>query len=88
MPHKVTHSSVTSVIDHYDAVRKALEAMATHKNDTSCKSRGMLEQFSKGSTVLGLKLIIKVFSLLEQLNRSLQAESVTTSVCFKQWRPY
>lgn len=72
-------SSVTSVIDHYETVLTSLEMMAAQKTDTGCKSRGLLEQFNKGSTVLGLQLIIKVFTPLEQLNRSLQAQSATTS---------
>jgi hypothetical protein len=53
--------------------------MAAQKTDTGCKSRGLLEQFTKGSTVLGLQLIVKVFTALEELNHSLQARSATTS---------
>jgi hypothetical protein len=61
-------------VPHYLAVLKTLETIATQKNDTGGKSCGLLEEFSKESTILGLESINKVFLILEQLNNSQQAE--------------
>lgn len=72
-------SAVTSVLDQYAAVVSALDSMASDKGDSGVKCRGLLAHFNKGVTVLILKIVAAVFSVIEQLNRSLQAESATVS---------
>ena len=54
-----------------------LQTMASENGETGSKSRGLLAQFSKGQTLLGLKVCSAILVRLEQLNRSLQAKSAT-----------
>ena len=70
---------MTSVLDQYAAVLSALDSMASDKGDSGVKCRGLLAQFNKGVTVLILKIVVTIFSVIEQLNLSLQAESATVS---------
>lgn len=76
-------SPVSRVIDLYGIVLSSLEAMALLDSETAAKCNGLLEQFRKGVTLLGLKIALAVFSILEQLNRSLQAENATVSGMIK-----
>jgi hypothetical protein len=47
--------------------------------DTATKSAGLLDRFKQGSTILSLKICMKIFGLLEELNRSCQFTSGTVS---------
>ena len=72
-------SPVSHVLQNYAAVLSTLEAMADTNGETAAKCGCLLAQFRKGVTVLGLKIAVSVFSLLEQLNKSLQAKEATIS---------
>lgn len=47
--------------------------------DVATKAAGLLDRFREGTTILGLKMCLKVFGLLEELNRSCQYASGTVS---------
>jgi hypothetical protein len=49
------------------------------KCETATKAAGLLQQFIAAVTILGLKMAMKIFGPLEQLNRSLQSTSATLS---------
>ena len=68
------------VVDQYEVVLISLEDMSkTTDGDASTKAAGLLEFFQNGTTLLLLRIAVKVFGLLEQLNRSFQCTSGTTS---------
>lgn len=52
---------VTHVLKNYAAILSSLEAMAQTSGETAGKCGGLHEQFSKGVTVLGLKIAVSVF---------------------------
>ena len=71
--------SLNAVVDQYEVVLTSLEDMSkTTDGDASTKAAGLLEFFQKGTTLLVLRIAVKVFGLLEQLNRSFQCTSGTT----------
>jgi hypothetical protein len=77
-------SPVSFILQHYDSVLTSLETMTSLSNgETAAKSSGLLEQFRKGVTILGLKVAVAIFTLLELLNRSLQSEMATVSGMLK-----
>lgn len=72
--------SVTAVLDQYAAVLDSLEEIKiTATGEMATKASALLERFSNGKAVLGLKISRVVFGPLEELNRSLQASSYTIS---------
>jgi len=71
--------SVTAVLDQYEAVLNSLEEAASGTGEVATKAAGLLDHFSKGVTVLGLKIADVIFGPLEELNRSLQSTSITVS---------
>ena len=73
-------SAVSSVLDQYTVVLACLESYASEvTDDAAAKARGLLSQFQQGTTALGLKVAVLIFSRLEQLNKFLQSASVTVS---------
>ena len=72
--------ALQSVIDQYEAVLESLYDMSqSSSGEIATKASGMLDRFQEGQTLLLLNMALKVFSILEQLNRSLQSKSVTVS---------
>ena len=68
------------MLDQYDAVLCSLEEMSkTASGETATKASGLLDRFSTGKTILGMKIAVKVFGPLEELNRALQTSSYTVS---------
>jgi hypothetical protein len=73
-------SAVSSVLNQYAVVLASLESHSTEVTDeAAAKARGLLNQFQQGTTALGLKVSVQIFSRLEQLNKSLQSASATIS---------
>jgi len=73
-------SAVNSVLDHYAVVLASLETYASEVTDeAAAKASGLLNQLQQGTTALGLKVAVLVFSRIEQLNKSLQSASATVS---------
>lgn len=73
-------SAVSSVLDQYAVVLASLESYSKEvKDEPAAKARGLLNQLQQGTTVLGLKVSVMIFSRLEQLNKSLQSVSATVS---------
>ena len=67
--------AIQSVLDRYSVVLESLqEAKST---DPQSRAAGLLDRFEKGATVLGLMMALRVFSPLEQLNKSLQSSTAT-----------
>jgi hypothetical protein len=76
--------SITAILHQYEAVLNSLEEMSSQTTgETATKASALLDRFRKASTILGLKISFAVFSLLEELNRSLQAPSSTVSGMFQ-----
>ncbi len=72
--------ALSSVITQYKAVLDSLESMSDNGNsDTAVKARGLKARFQQGVIVLGLKVALLIFSILEQLNKSLQARNANVS---------
>jgi hypothetical protein len=71
--------SVTAVLNQYEAVLRSLEDAASGTGDAAIKAAGLLDRFTKGVTVLGLKIALHIFGPLEELNKSPQSMSVTVS---------
>lgn len=72
--------ALQSVIDQYEAVLESLSDMSQSSNgEIATKASGLLDRFQEGQTLLLLNMALAVFSILEQLNRSLQSKSVTVS---------
>ena len=65
--------SLNAVVDQYDVVLISLQDISkTTNGDTSTKAAGLLDFFQEGTALLALWITVKVFGLLEQLNRSFQ----------------
>ena len=59
---------------------QGLEALSQAMSlEPATKACGLLAHFQKGKLLLGLKLALPVFSVLEELNLSLQARNATIS---------
>ena len=73
--------AIQAVLIQYEQVLDCLEEMAQFSAGASIATRasGLLAQFFKGITLLALKMALKVFAILEQLNRSLQSRYQTVS---------
>ena len=73
-------SAVTSVLDQYAVVLASLKTYASEVTDeAAAKASGLLNQLQQGTTALGLKVAVLVFSRIEQLNKSVQSASPTVS---------
>jgi len=69
---------IKAVLDQYEAVVESLRDMAHSKvSETAVKANGLLDKFQKGNTYLLLPMALKLFNILENLNRSLQCRSAT-----------
>jgi hypothetical protein len=70
--------AIRCIVMHYTAVLKSLNVSikSLHPN-TAAKANGLLDRFEDGATLLLLQIALIVCSLLENLNKSLQAESAT-----------
>lgn len=76
----VRMTAIRAVLGQYEAVLSSLEEMASSgSSDTATTARGLLEQFQKGNTVLGLLLASEVIGELECLNYSLQKSTGTVT---------
>ena len=54
----------------------------TTNGDKPSKAAGLVDFFQKGTTLLVLRIAVKVFGILEQLNRSFQCTSGISSGMF------
>ena len=69
-----------AVLDQYEAVVESLRDMAHSKvSETAVKANGLLDKFQKGNTYLLLQMALKLFNILENLNRSLQCRSALSA---------
>jgi len=72
--------SVSAVLDQYAAVLSSIEEISMEASgEMATKAAALLDRFSDGKAVIGLKISRMVFGLLEELNRSLQSSSYTVS---------
>lgn len=75
----VRNKAITAVLSQYGSVLAALEEMASGASNTASTANGLLGQFRKGKTVLGLKLALPVIHELECLNISFQKRTATVA---------
>lgn len=75
----VRKRTITAVLSQYGSVLASLEEMASGASNTASTANGLLGQFRKGKTVLGLKLASPVLHELECLNLSFQKRTETVS---------
>uniref|UniRef100_A0A8C6NYU6 DUF4371 domain-containing protein n=1 Tax=Nothobranchius furzeri TaxID=105023 RepID=A0A8C6NYU6_NOTFU len=73
----VRGKAITAVFSQYGSVLASLQEMACGASDTVSTANGLLGQFRKGKTVLGLILASPVISELECLNISFQKKTET-----------
>jgi hypothetical protein len=72
--------ALQAVINQYTVVLESLADLSQSTNgDVATKANGLLDKFQQGHTLLLLNMALAVFSLLEQLNRGLQAKCGTIS---------
>ena len=72
--------SITAVINQYDVVLTSLNEMGmTIHGAIATRAEGLHDYFQKGTTLLAIRIAIKFFSMLEELNRSFQCKSGTLS---------
>ena len=74
-------SAIQALVRQYELVLDCLEEMSLPAagSNVAARASGLRVQLCKGSTLLALKMALKVFGLLEMLNRSLQARYQTVS---------
>ena len=74
-------SAIQVLIQQYDLVLECLEEMSLPAagSNVAARASGLHSVLCKGSTMMALKMALKVFGLLEVLNRSLQARYQTVS---------
>ena len=74
-------SAIQALIRQYELVLDCLEEMSLPEagSNVAARASGLRIQLCKGSTLLALKMALKVFAVLEVLNRSLQARYQTVS---------
>lgn len=79
--HKMTvgGETITAVLSQYGSVLACLQEMACGASNTASTACGLLGQFRKGKTVLGLILASPVICELECLNMSFQKRTETTA---------
>ena len=73
--------AIQALIKQYGPVLDCLEEMSQHAagSNVAARASGLRSQLCKGSSLLALKMALKVLGLLETLNRSLQARYQTVS---------
>jgi hypothetical protein len=70
--------AVLSVVEQYEVILQSLYEMANSgPGKTAVKARGLHDQFSAGTTLLGLHIAMCVTAPLHELNRVLQARRET-----------
>jgi hAT family C-terminal dimerisation region len=74
-------SAISALLNQYEQVLECLEEMSNPSSGTnvSARSSGLHAQLSKGAMLLAMKMALKIFSILEILNRSLQSRYQTVS---------
>ena len=73
----VRGKTITAVLSQYGSVLASLQEIACGASNTASTANGLLGQFRKGKTVLGLILASPVISELECLNISFQKRTET-----------
>jgi hypothetical protein len=69
-----------STIDNYGSVLISLRKMyEDNLSESAASAGGLLKQFEKAETLLGLFIVVQPVALLEQLNKMLQARTSTVS---------
>ena len=74
-------SAIKALLNQYEQVLESLEEMSHPSSgpNVSVRASGLHTQLSEGVTLLSLKMALKVFAILEVLNRSLQSRYQTVS---------
>jgi hypothetical protein len=74
-------AAIQALVNQYRQVLECLEEMSAASSGPSVSARasGLLAQLSKGVTLLAFNMALKVFGILEVLNRSLQSRYQTVS---------
>ena len=75
----VRTKAIQYVINQYEAILSALEAMSMMKTDVATRAAGLLTKFQHGNTYMALVLAADVIGQLETLNSSLQSRKMTMS---------
>jgi len=70
-------ASIDSVVENYAAVIQSLEEARSVNSGSS--AIGLLDEFQKGATLLGLHMALAVFRPIEQLCKSLQSSTRSVS---------
>ena len=75
-------SAIQALVTQYELVLSCLEEISSipaSGSNVAARASGLYSQLCQGSTLLALKMALKVFGPLEMLNRSLQARYQTVS---------
>jgi len=75
-------SAIQAFVTQYELVLSCLEELSSipaSGSNVAARASGLYSQLCQGSTLLALKMALKVFGPLEMLNRSLQARYQTVS---------
>lgn len=75
----VRTACIDAVIENYTALKLALQEIsesASNREESSSKARGCLAVMDKFSTVFGLHLSYLIFSITEQLARTVQSQDI------------
>jgi hypothetical protein len=76
--------AIDSVLRQYDAVLESLSSMSTGGNsDVASKARGLHASFLHASTLLALKIVYEIISLLEELNKTLQSSKAVLATALE-----
>ena len=68
------------ILDQYEAVLQGLEVISDNKqSEQATKARGLLTRLQQGTLILGIKVALPVFIVLEELNQALQARNANLS---------
>jgi len=65
--------------DQYEAVLQGLEVISDKQSEPATKARGLLTRLQQGTLILGIKVALPVFIVLEELNQALQARNANLS---------
>ena len=72
-------TALQRVITQYEVLLRSLEEIAASHSvsEAATKARGLLHRFQDGTLLLGIRVALSVFPVLEELNRALQARDAT-----------
>lgn len=75
----VRSSAISKAVQQYESIIDALEEMSANTGNVGSRASGLLTNFGKGSTFLGLLIALEITEQLENLNRALQGRQTTVS---------